>query len=36
MGRLLGALRAALLDGAVKTREEQEAWVKKLASVEKG
>jgi tRNA nucleotidyltransferase (CCA-adding enzyme) len=37
MGRTLDALRDALLDGEVKTREEQEALVRKyLASVERG
>jgi tRNA nucleotidyltransferase (CCA-adding enzyme) len=36
LGRILDTLRDALLDGEVKTREEQEALVKKLASVEKG
>jgi tRNA nucleotidyltransferase (CCA-adding enzyme) len=36
MGQVLVALRDALLDGEVSTRQEQEAFVKKLASVEKG
>jgi tRNA nucleotidyltransferase (CCA-adding enzyme) len=37
MGRTLDALRDALLDGEVKTREEQEALVREyLASVERG
>ena len=36
MGRILDTLRDALLDGEVKTRAEQEAFVKKLLSAEGG
>jgi len=34
-GRILDALRDALLDGEIKTREEQEAFVKAKLSVER-